>query len=94
MIVLFVMLNVFAAITVAASDMSDSRAFFSNFGPCVDMFAPGVGTMSAWHTSDAATNSISGTSMAAPHVAGAGALAIKVRKRWSLGSCTFAVFSF
>ena len=66
------------AITVAASDSADTRASFSNYGSCVDLFAPGVGTTSAWYTSDTATNTISGTSMASPHVAGAAALVIKV----------------
>ena len=70
-----------AAITVAASDSSDNRAGYSNFGSCVDLFAPGTGITSAWATSDAATNTISGTSMATPHVAGAAALLIKVRAR-------------
>ncbi|MCC3763610.1 S8 family peptidase [Glycomyces sp. TRM65418] len=60
-----------SAITVAASDRNDTRASFSNFGSCVDVFAPGVGITSAWHTSNSATNTISGTSMASPHVAGA-----------------------
>jgi hypothetical protein len=68
----------YAAITVAASDSTDTRASFSNYGSCVDLFAPGVGTTSAWYTSDTATNTISGTSMASPHVAGAAALVIKV----------------
>jgi subtilisin family serine protease len=63
-----------AAITVAASDNADTRAYFSNFGSCVDVFAPGVGITSAWHTSNSATNTISGTSMASPHVAGAAAV--------------------
>jgi subtilisin family serine protease len=60
-----------SAITVAASDNTDTRASFSNFGSCVDVFAPGVSITSAWHTSASATNTISGTSMASPHVAGA-----------------------
>ena len=60
-----------AAITVAASDITDDDASFSNYGPCNDLFAPGVGVLSAWSTSDSATNTISGTSMASPHVAGA-----------------------
>jgi subtilisin family serine protease len=63
-----------SAITVAASDDTDTRAYFSNFGSCVDVFAPGVGITSAWHTSRSATNTISGTSMASPHVAGAAAV--------------------
>lgn len=66
--------RVFPAITVAASDQNDGFASFSNHGYCVDMEAPGVGITSAWIGSDNATNTISGTSMAAPHVAGAVAL--------------------
>ncbi len=62
------------ALTVGASTMTDARASFSNFGSCLDLFAPGEGITSAWSTSDAATNTISGTSMAAPHVAGVAAL--------------------
>ncbi len=62
------------AVTVAASDSTDARASFTNVGSCVDLFAPGVGIASAWHTSASATASLSGTSMAAPHVAGAAAL--------------------
>jgi subtilisin family serine protease len=61
------------AITVAASDSNDAMASFSNGGTCVDLFGPGVGVLSAWYTSDTATNTISGTSMASPHVAGAAA---------------------
>ncbi len=63
-----------AAITVGATDINDNRASFSNFGTCVDIFAPGVNITSSWMTSDTATNTISGTSMATPHVAGAAAL--------------------
>jgi subtilisin family serine protease len=62
------------AITVNASDISDVRASFSNFGTCTDIFAPGVNITSSWNTDDTATNTISGTSMATPHVVGAAAL--------------------
>jgi subtilisin family serine protease len=66
--------RVLEAITVNASTINDARASFSNIGPCTDVFAPGEGITSAWATGDTATNTISGTSMAAPHVAGAAAL--------------------
>ncbi|MDG4775180.1 S8 family peptidase [Solwaraspora sp. WMMD792] len=62
------------AITVNASTRTDARASFSNWGACTDIFAPGEGITSAWNTSDTATNTISGTSTAAPHVAGTAAL--------------------
>jgi len=63
-----------AAITVGSTTSSDDLAGYSNYGSCVDISAPGSGITSAWHTGNAATNTISGTSMASPHVAGAAAL--------------------
>ena len=62
------------AITVAATDKNDNLASFSNWGKCVDLAAPGVAITSAWKGAVDATNTISGTSMAAPHVAGVVAL--------------------
>lgn len=58
------------AITVGAIDTNDWRAFFSNYGSCIDLFAPGLNIPSAWIGSPTATNTLSGTSMASPHVAG------------------------
>jgi cerevisin len=58
------------AITVGASALDDSRAYFSNYGPCNDIFAPGLSILSTWIGSPYATNTISGTSMASPHIAG------------------------
>ncbi|AXK71100.1 S8 family peptidase [Lysobacter sp. TY2-98] len=62
------------AITIGATTSTDARASYSNYGGCVDLFAPGSSIKSAWYTSTTATNTISGTSMASPHVAGAAAL--------------------
>lgn len=66
-----------SAITVGATTSSDARASYSNYGSCLDIFAPGSSITSAWNTSDVATNSISGTSMASPHVAGVAALVLE-----------------
>ncbi|KAF2456978.1 peptidase S8/S53 domain-containing protein [Lineolata rhizophorae] len=57
-------------VSVGASDIDDEIAYFSNTGPCVDVYAPGVDVLSAWRGSSSATNVISGTSMATPHIAG------------------------
>jgi hypothetical protein len=66
--------RVASAITVGATTNTDARASYSNFGTCLDLFAPGSNITSTWNTSDSATNTISGTSMATPHVTGAAAL--------------------
>ncbi|MGW1957382.1 S8 family peptidase [Streptomyces sp. NPDC001920] len=62
------------AITVGASTSTDARSSFSNYGSVLDVFAPGSSITAGWHTGDSATNTISGTSMASPHVAGAAAV--------------------
>lgn len=58
------------AVTVGASAIDDTRAYFSNYGKCTDIFAPGLSILSTWIGSKYATNTISGTSMASPHIAG------------------------
>jgi subtilisin family serine protease len=60
----------------ASAPVSDARSSFSDFGPCVDVFAPGAYVTSDWYTSDSATNTISGTSMSTPHVTGVAALCL------------------
>ncbi len=63
-----------AALTVGATDAADNRASYSNSGKCLDLFAPGSGITSDWYDSPTATNTISGTSMATPHVVGVAVL--------------------
>ncbi|WP_055534586.1 S8 family peptidase [Streptomyces graminilatus] len=66
--------RVASAITVGATTSTDARASYSNYGSVLDIFAPGSSITAGWNTSDTATNTISGTSMATPHVAGAAAV--------------------
>ena len=66
--------RVAAAMTISATDRTDTKASWANYGSCVDWFAPGVSITSAWYSSDTATNTISGTSMATPHTTGVAAL--------------------
>ncbi|GIE31642.1 hypothetical protein Ait01nite_046870 [Actinoplanes italicus] len=68
--------RVATAITVGSTTNTDARSSFSNYGSTLDIFAPGSSITSAWYTSSTATNTISGTSMASPHVAGAAALVL------------------
>ncbi len=62
------------AMTISATDSADQKPSWANIGTCVDWFAPGVSITSSWYSSDSATNTISGTSMATPHTAGVAAL--------------------
>ena len=82
-----------AAITVGATTSSDSRASYSNLGSCVDVFAPGSSITSAWHTSNTATNTISGTSMASPHVAGVAAQVLQLKPTATPAAVTQAIVS-
>jgi subtilisin family serine protease len=77
-----------SAITVGATSSNDARASFSNFGSCLDIFAPGVSIPSAWYTSNTATRTLSGTSMASPHVAGAAALVLSANPSFSPSQVT------
>lgn len=79
------------AITVGATTNTDARSSFSNFGSCVDIFAPGSGITSAWIGSATATNTIDGTSMASPHVAGAAALVLGANPSASPAEVTDAI---
>ena len=62
------------AMTISATDKTDAKASWANYGNCVDWFAPGVSITSAWYDGNSATRTISGTSMATPHTAGVAAL--------------------
>jgi len=65
-----------SAVTVGSTDSTDSRSYFSNYGTCVDIWAPGSSVVSASHNSDSGTSTLSGTSMACPHVSGGAALVL------------------
>lgn len=82
-----------SAITVGATASNDARASYSNFGSCLDIFAPGSSITSAWYTSTTATSTISGTSMASPHVAGAAALYLQGNPTASPSTVTNALIN-
>ena len=82
-----------SAITVGATTSTDARASWSNFGSCLDIFAPGSGITSAWKNSNSATKTISGTSMASPHVAGVAALYLAAFPNASTSSVAGALTS-
>jgi subtilisin family serine protease len=81
------------AITVGATTSSDARASYSNYGSCLDLFAPGSSITSAWYTSNTATNTISGTSMATPHVAGVAALYLQSNPSHTPSQVSSAIIS-
>lgn len=82
-----------AALTVGATGSDDSRASYSNYGSCVDLFAPGTYIRSDWITSPTATNTISGTSMASPHVAGVAAVMLAANPGLSASNLSSLVTS-
>ncbi len=85
--------RVTAALTVGASDSSDTRPSWSNYGSCVDLFAPGVHIYSDWDSSDTATKYLDGTSMASPHVAGVAALYLQTHPTASPATVSSAIVS-
>jgi subtilisin family serine protease len=85
--------RVAAAMTISATDRTDTKASWANYGSCVDWFAPGVSITSAWYSSDTATNTISGTSMATPHTTGVAALYLQGHPGSSPSTVRTALFN-
>jgi aqualysin 1 len=85
--------RVATATTVGSTTSGDARSSFSNYGNCVDVFAPGSSITSSWNTNDTATNTISGTSMATPHVVGVAALYLQGNPSASAAAVGTAIIS-
>jgi subtilisin family serine protease len=83
--------RVSGAITVGATTSSDARASYSNYGSCLDLFAPGSGVVSAYNGSDTQTHTLDGTSMASPHVAGVAALYLEYNPGAAPGTVAYDV---
>jgi serine protease len=83
-----------AAVTVGATDSTDTRASYSNYGTCLDIFGPGSSIKAAWINNPEATNTISGTSMATPHVAGVAAKYLSLDPSLSSAELTAQLQSF
>jgi subtilisin family serine protease len=81
------------AITVSATSSSDTKASWANYGTCVDLFAPGVSITSDWYSSTTATNTISGTSMATPHVTGVAAMYLSTNTSASPATVASAIIN-
>jgi subtilisin family serine protease len=81
------------AMTTSATNQQDAKASWANYGNCIDWFAPGVSITSAWHGADNAVNTISGTSMAAPHTAGVAALYLQSNPGAAPAAVRNALFS-
>ncbi len=79
--------------TISATDRTDKKASWANYGNCVDWFAPGVDITSAWFSSNSATNTISGTSMATPHTVGVAALYLEAHPTASPSAVRDALYN-
>ncbi len=83
--------RVASALTLGSTTSNDARSSFSNFGSCLDLFAPGSSIRAAWYTGDTATATLSGTSMASPHAAGVAALVLGANAQASTAEIRSAI---
>jgi len=81
------------AITVGATDSADAKLGISNYGKCVDVYAPGAWITSAWHTGAADYRTLKGTSFASPHVAGIAALVLEANPTYTPAQVASAIVS-